>query len=200
MKHGHLLYNSGVPKTARAYAGVGFIINKKHIPNIIELRGVSERLTLLKLKGKSNNQYYIQCYAPTTDHSDEEVDQFYNLLQDLLDKIPQRDDLFVLGDFNAKVCGLNSQYPEVVGIHSNVKRGHNKRGKRLMTFCTRNSLDITNIFFKHRRKYTWISPDGKTLNTIDYILVRNKALRNVTDAHTVACIDISDHRLVRGKV
>ena len=199
MKYGHLLYNSGVPQTRRAYAGVGFIINKKHIANIVELKGISERLAFLKLKGKFNYQYYVQCYAPTTDHPDEEVEQFYNLIQDLLDKIPQRDDLFVLGDFNAKVGGLNSQYPDAVGMHSNVKRGHNERGKRLMTFCTRNSLSITNTFFKHRRKYTWISPDKKTLNTVDYVLVRSKALKNVTDAHTVACIDISDHRLVRCK-
>ena len=69
-----------------------------------------------------------------------------------------------------------------------------------MTFCTRNSLVITNTFYKHRRKYTWISPDGKTHNTVDYVLVRNKLLPSVTDSHTVACIDISDHRLVRCKV
>ena len=69
-----------------------------------------------------------------------------------------------------------------------------------MAFCSRNSLAITNMFFKHRRKYTWVSPDGKTLNTVDYILVRRKMLHSVTDAHTVACVDISDHRLVRCKV
>ena len=83
MKYGHLLYNSDVPQTRRAYAGVGFIINKKHIANIVELKGISERLAFLKLKGKFNYQYYVQCYAPTTDHLDEEVEQFYNLIQDL---------------------------------------------------------------------------------------------------------------------
>ena len=200
MKHGHLLYNCGVPTTCPAYGGVGFIINKKHTANILELKGISERLALLKLKGKHNNQYYVQCYAPQSKRPEEEVEQFYILLQDLIDNIPQRDDLFVIGDFNAKVGGLNSQYPEIVGMHSNVKGGHNKRGKKLMTFCSRNSLAITNTFFKHRRKYTWVSPDGKTLNTVDYILVRRKMLHSVTDAHTVACVDISDHRLVRCKV
>ena len=179
---------------------LGFIINKKHTANILELKGISERLALLKLKGKHNNQYYVQCYAPQSKRPEEEVEQFYILLQDLIDNIPQRDNLFVIGDFNAKVGGLNSQYPEIVGMHSNVKGGHNKRGKKLMTFCSRNSLAITNTFFKHRRKYTWVSPDGKTLNTVDYILVRRKMLHSVTDAHTVACVDISDHRLVRCKV
>ena len=156
-----------------------FIINKKHTANIVELKGISERHALLKLKGKHNNQYFVQCYAPQSKRLEEEVDQFYNLLQDIIDKIPQRDDLFVIGDFNAKVGGLNSQYPEVVGMHSNVKRGHNKRGKKLMTFCSRNSFAITNTFFKHRRKYTWVSPDAKTLNTVDYILVRRKMLQSV---------------------
>ena len=95
---------------------------------------------------------------------------------------------------------MNHQYPEVVGKHNNAERGYNDRGLKLTAFCTRNSLAITNTFFSHRRKYTWVSPDGKTLNTVDYILVRSKALPTVIDAHTVACLDISDHRLVRCKV
>ena len=45
--------------------------------------------------------------------------------------------------------------------------------------------------------YTWTSPGGKTRNTIDYILVRSKFLPNVKNAHTVSCVDISDHQLVR---
>ena len=197
LKYKHLLFNSGVPETSRKFGGVGFIVHKEHKDNILEFKAISERLALLKVKGKSNNQVYIQCYAPTSTYSDEDVESFYNSLQDAIDQTANRDDLFVLGDFNAKVGGTHHLYPDVIGLHSNIERGYNPRGQRLIDFCTRNSLSITNTFFQHRRKHTWVSPDGKTKNTIDYIMTRRRMLKNVTNAHVVACIDISDHRLVR---
>ena len=175
-------------------------MHKSLCDNITELKGISERLCYLKLKGKRNNQVFIQCSAPTSSRPEEEADDFYEKLQDLIDSVPQRDNLFILGDFNAKVGGLNSSHPEAVGKHSNVTNGHNDRGTKLANFCERNSLTITNTCFKHRRKYTWVSPDGRTRNTVDYILVKNNFMCNVNDSHTVACIDISDHRLVRCKV
>ena len=48
--------------------------------------------------------------------------------------------------------------------------------------------------------FTWVSPDCKTYNTVDYILARKDFIKNVNDSHTVACIDVSDHRLVRCKI
>ena len=172
LKYGHLLYSSGVPETDSKKLGTGFIVHKKLCPNILELKGVSERLCLLKMKGKHNNQVFIQCYAPHSKRPEEEVDEFYNKLQDLKDTVSNRDDLFILGDFNAKVGGLHNLHPDEVGIHSNVNNGHNQRGIRLANFCARNSLIITNMCFKHRHKFPWVSPDCKTYNTVDYILVR----------------------------
>ena len=48
-------------------------------------------------------QFYItviQVYAPT---SNAEVEWFYEDLQDLLERTPKKDVLFVIGDWNAKV-------------------------------------------------------------------------------------------------
>ena len=175
------------------------LYTKKHINSVIEFNGTSERTALLKLKGKHSNVVLIQGYAPTTSHTDDEVDEFYSKIQDLIDNTSQRDDLFVMGDFNAKVGDLHNQYPEVVGAHSNTKHGHNARGIKLVNFCMQNQLYIINTHFKHRRKYTWSSPGDRTRNTIDYILVRNKMIRKIVDAHTLSHPDISDHTLLRCK-
>ena len=44
----------------------------------------------------------IQAYA-TTNHAEEaEVERFYEDLQDLLELTPQKDVLFITGDWNAK--------------------------------------------------------------------------------------------------
>ena len=52
-------------------------------------------------QGKPFNITVIQVYAPTSNN--EEVEQFYEDLQDLLELTSQKDVLFIIGDWNAKV-------------------------------------------------------------------------------------------------
>ena len=42
-------------------------------------------------------------YAPTSNAEEAEVERFYEDLQDLLERTPKKDVLFILGDWNAKV-------------------------------------------------------------------------------------------------
>ena len=55
-------------------------------------------------QGKPFNITVIQLYAPSTDSKEAEVEQFYEDLQDLLELTPQKDVLFIIGDWNAKVA------------------------------------------------------------------------------------------------
>ena len=52
---------------------------------------------------KPFNITVIQVYAPTTNAEEAEVEQFYEDLQDLLELMPPKDVLFMIGDWNAKV-------------------------------------------------------------------------------------------------
>ena len=54
-------------------------------------------------QGKPFNITVIQANAPTSNAEEAEVERFYEDLQDLLELTPQRDVLFVIGDWNAKV-------------------------------------------------------------------------------------------------
>ena len=80
----------------------------------------------VRFQGKPFNIMVIQAYAPTSNAEEAEVDQFYADLQDLLELTPQRDVLFIIGDWNAKVgsqetpgvtgkCGLEVQNEEGKG-------------------------------------------------------------------------------------
>ena len=64
-------------------------------------------------QGKPFNITVIQVYAPTSNAKEAEVEQFYEDLQDLLEQIPKRDVLFIIGDWNAKVG--SQQTPGVTG-------------------------------------------------------------------------------------
>ena len=57
----------------------------------------------------------IQVSTPTTNAEEDEVEQFYEDLQDLLELIPKKDVLFIIGDCNAKVG--SQDIPGVVGVH-----------------------------------------------------------------------------------
>ena len=54
-------------------------------------------------QGKPFSITVIQVYVPTSNAEEAEVEQFYEDLQDVLELIPKKDVLFIIGDWNAKV-------------------------------------------------------------------------------------------------
>ena len=56
----------------------------------------------VRLQGKRFNITVIQVYAPTSNAEETEVERFYKNLQDLLELTPQKDVLFIIGEWNAK--------------------------------------------------------------------------------------------------
>ena len=72
----------------------------------------------------------IQVYALTSNAEEAEVERFYENLQDLLQLIPQKDVLFIIGEWNAKV---GSQ--EIPGVTGRFGLGiQNEAGQRLIVF------------------------------------------------------------------
>ena len=57
----------------------------------------------IHLQGKPFNIIVIQVYAPTSNAEEAEVERFYEDLQDLLELTPQKDVLFIIGDWNPKL-------------------------------------------------------------------------------------------------
>ena len=64
-------------------------------------------------QGKPFNITVIQAYAPTSNAEEAEVEWFYEDIQDLLELIPKKDVLFIIGDWNAKVG--SQETPGVTG-------------------------------------------------------------------------------------
>ena len=55
----------------------------------------------LRFQGKPFNIRIIQVYAPTSNAEEAEVEWFYKDLQNLLELTPNKDVLFIIGDWNA---------------------------------------------------------------------------------------------------
>ena len=68
---------------------------------------------LCLFQDKPFNITVIQFYAPATNAKEEEVEQFSDALQDLLELTPKKDVLFIIGDWSAKVG--SQKIPGVTG-------------------------------------------------------------------------------------
>ena len=82
----------------------------------------------VRLQGKPFNITVIQVYAPTSNAEEAEVEWIYEDQQDLLELTPQKDVLFMIGDWNAKV---RSQ--DILGVAGKFGHGvQNEAGQRLI--------------------------------------------------------------------
>ena len=195
---GHKIWYSGTD--SRHEHGVGFIVRKEVIGSIQSCTPISSRIIVISVSAKPKNITIIQVYAPTTDHDDQEIEEFYEELERTVQKVPKKDILIVQGDFNAKI-GPDA-YDEWAGTVGRYGTGEtNDRGLRLLEFASSKRLTIANTLYPHKlsRRTTWHAPNGMVHNQIDYILTprRFKSSVNRAKTRTYPGADIgSDHNLV----
>ena len=119
--------------------GVGFLVDKDIENTITGCRPVSSRLIIIRLRAVPFKITIVQAYTPTPDYDDNEIEEFYDQLQDVIDQTPKKDILGVQGDWNAKVgkdaCG---NWQGICGPFCNDDT--NERVLRLLKFTTFNDL------------------------------------------------------------
>ena len=83
--------------------GVAIIVNKR-VQNAVPVCQLkNNRQISVRFQGKPFNITVIQVYALTSNAEETEVEWFYEDLQDFLELTPQKDVLFIIGGWNAKV-------------------------------------------------------------------------------------------------
>jgi hypothetical protein len=110
-------------------------------------------------------------HAPSEEKCDESKDSFYEELEQVLDHFWKYHMKMLLGDFNAKV-GRENIFKPIIGQES-LHQDSIDNGVRIVNFATSKNLVVKSTMFPHRNihKYTWTSPDGKTHNQIEHILI-----------------------------
>ncbi|PVD33204.1 hypothetical protein C0Q70_04455 [Pomacea canaliculata] len=180
--------------------GVAFIVRKEVAGTVISCTPVSSRLISIRISARPHNLTIIQVYAPTSEHEDEEVEEFYEELDIIIKKTPKKDILLVLGDWNATI-GPDA-YQQWAGTVGKFGLGNtNARGLRLLEFAQSHRLTIANTLHPHKksRTVTWHSPGGLVHNQIDFILLPQRFKSSINKAQTRSFpgADIgSDHNLV----
>ena len=195
---GHKLWYSG--DDTKHQHGVGFIVNKKVKDCVLSCTPFSSRLITIRVSAKPMNITIIQVYAPTSEYEDQEVEELYEEIEKIIQKAPKKDLIIVQGDFNAKI-GPDA-YKVWAGTVGRYGVGEtNDRGLRLLEFASSHRYTIANTLHPHKisRRTTWHSPDGKTHNQVDFIMVPRRFKSSINRAKTRSYpgADVgSDHDLV----
>ena len=185
---------------------VDIIVNKRVWNAVLGYNLKNDRMISVSFPGKPFSISIIQVYALTSNA--EEVEQFYEDLQDLLEQTPtqKKKSPFQYRGLERKSgksrnTWTNRQF--CLGVQ-------NEAGQRLTEFCQENALVIANTLSqKHKRiLYTWTPPDGKYQNQTDYIICSQRWKRSMQSVKTRLGTDCgSDHehpiakfRLILNKV
>ena len=136
----------------------------------------------LRSQGKPFNITVIQAYAPTSDAEKAEVERFYEDLQDLLELTPEKDVLFITGDWNAKIGsqetpGVRQMWPWSTEW-SRAKA--NRVSPRERTGHSKHPLPTTQEKTLHMDITTWSTPKSDWLYSLQpkmeklYTVSKNK--------------------------
>ncbi|XP_063624759.1 uncharacterized protein LOC134796499 [Cydia splendana] len=200
---GYTFFWKGTAAHEPRRSGVGFAI-KNEIAKRLEECPVytSDRVISLRVHLQHNNFLnVISIYAPTLDKSDDIKDQFYEELTQALSKVKSREQILLLGDFNARVGRDYEAWPNVLGRHGIGNMNNN--GQLLLSLCAQFDLSITNTFFRlpSKHKATWMHPRSKHWHLIDYAIVRRRDIGQVNITRVMRGANCwTDHRLVLTKI
>uniref|UniRef100_A0A8R1IKU8 Reverse transcriptase domain-containing protein n=1 Tax=Caenorhabditis japonica TaxID=281687 RepID=A0A8R1IKU8_CAEJA len=178
--------------------GLAFWIHKDWLDSLVETKRESDRISTASFDFHGSHLHVINVYAPTSAANETQSDKFYKDLKKVYTRLSKWDSsIIICGDFNA-VVGCSSDDLPFVGGHGTGQRSDN--GDRLVNFAFSSRVSILNTIYPKRpnRKWTWISPNGKTKNEIDFILTNR---REIAVDCEVYCdyLNCSDHRLLRAR-
>ena len=93
--------------------GIGFLVHKDIVNTVLRCCPVSSRLITIRLRTAPFNITIVQAYTPTSDYDDNEIEEFYDQLQNVIDQTPKKDILVVQGNWQG-ICGpfCNAQMRE----------------------------------------------------------------------------------------
>ena len=158
------------------------MMDKKTAECVKRAECISDRLMMVQLSAQPVHILALCVYMPTSDYEDEEVEDIYEQMEELIGSGRGNEYLVIMGDCNALVGE---------GKDGNVIRGYglwtrNNRGKMMVDFCRRNKLAVMNTWYKHheRRRYTWKAPGDTGRLWLDYIVIRQRYRNSVKNAHT----------------
>ena len=133
----------------RAEKGVAIVVHKSTVRSVVKKIVYNDRIIAIKLQAEPVSILMMQVYMPTTEHEDDEVEELYDINEEILEEDGMGDtNTIIMGDWNSAVG--DESYRNIVGPHGLGRRNH--RGQRLINFCEGNGLIVTNTWFRKPKR------------------------------------------------
>ena len=181
--------------------GVGFAVKNSLLTVTEPPVNGSARILTIRLSTRAGRANIMSVYAPTLCSTADSKDQFYEELDVAIGNIPKTEQLYILGDFNARVGADHEAWPTCLGHHGMGKM--NENGQRLLERCCHHGLSITNTFFENKpcHKVSWRHPRSGHWHQLDIVITRRDALNNVLNTRIYHSADCdTDHSLICARV
>jgi exonuclease III len=107
--------------------------------HVIEFLPLNKRACKLIIRNKYNFTL-ISCYTPTEDKEDEVRGQFCEKIQRLVENVPKRYTVIIIGDFNAQL-GKEEAYNPICGKHM-LHEETNRNREMLFDFAITHNLVV----------------------------------------------------------
>lgn len=189
LKGGYVFSWSGKSEHEPRQSGVGFAVRSEIARSLSSMpKGISDRIMTLTLDLNGNTSAtLVSCYVPTMASSEQEKNDFYNQLRNVISDVQDKSKLILMGDFNARV-GMDHQTWEGVLGHHGVGR-MNSNGLHLLSICQEFDLTITNILFQQPNNHmtSWMHPRSKDWHLIDFVVTKERDSRDINSTRSFHC-------------
>ena len=90
-------------ESKRGQNGVGILLEKRLKNRVKKIVQKSDRVLMIKIEAKPKDMVVIQVYLPQSERTEEEVEEVYEQIDELMNAEHNKDTVLIMGDFSAVV-------------------------------------------------------------------------------------------------
>lgn len=176
--------------------GVGIVLDDHLKQRIINVERKSDRIIAIKLAMDGQQPLnIISVYAPQTGCPEQEKQDFWEDLDEVMQNIPPSEFTHLGGDLNGHVGQKNDLYSDV---HGGCGFGSaNQQGIEILNFATKHFLKIINTYFQKKPEHLITYKCSKHSTQIDYLLASRNMFKLYKDCKVIPGNALtSQHRLL----
>ncbi len=143
-------------------AGVGVVIENKHIQHVEDVEPMNDRMIRLAIKG-SMPTTMLGVYMPQAGRSEADRDKAYDTLNGIVRKYKGRGPIYIVGDMNARIQKAEGRLEkEHIGKYTfepeTAERPHlrsamvSENREKLITLCQTHRLRVMSTMFKKQKE------------------------------------------------